>query len=555
MIPDGYFHFHGEDGIDLSYEGINQHFLSWAALLFNDNEINAHVQKSAKLKAFQTLPEPTGHFYSPSHFNTGTALGQANDQWSSYQRDHAMAMLVDDAKYLIWTGRSRSEWYRIGVPTPEEMKDDIAQSLIKRNDAFSQDDWAWTLTSDRAPAAWYPEHWMNGLAIAAIAYPEGFYDEVLAMQEGQDVRMQLPINQSGHAVELLGDAFVFVRSDSYGAIIHKGNTVTEWANGIPGFGGGGLSAFWTAETGTVWLGRSRGTQNADADQWTGTYGWDTWATHAISGVNRWGQPFSSARNRPIEVSEHIEEGNNTTIVVSGAIGKHDYSRSAPDGAIQGEFDYERRFSIGENGLEITTTLTSNQADEVGEIWEMLPLFLADTDQGVADASLQFFVDDQWVTATHTLQANVSGIRTARFEQAVDIVFSSPQRVKLGPAVWTSGQVSSRIQNVMIDLLNTNDDYAVVPAQTSVSYIIRDADIPSKGDVSGDGIISAFDAASVLQHTTDYESLDATGLDAADVSGDGTVTAFDASLILQYIVGLIECLPAADFCSSSAVVNE
>ena len=226
---------------------------------------------------------------------------------------------------------------------------------------------------------------MNGLAIAAIAYPAGFYDEMLSLQNTQNELTTLPLQQAVGGIEEFGDAFLTVQSDSYGAIIHTGNAVTEWASGVPGLAGGSLSAFWTAETGTIWLGRSRGTQNADADQWTGEYGWDTWATHAISGVNRWGQPFSSARNRPIAVSKEVVGESTATVTVSGSIGKHDYSRSAPNGAVQGEVAYERTFSAGETGLEITSSLTSNQSDEVSGVWEMIPLFLADTEQGISDA--------------------------------------------------------------------------------------------------------------------------------------------------------------------------
>lgn len=65
-----------------------------------------------------------------------------------------------------------------------------------------------------------------------------------------------------------------------------------------------------------------------------------------------------------------------------------------------------------------------------------------------------------------------------------------------------------------------------------------------GDVSGDDLVSAFDATLVLQHTVKIDEifplvdLDST---AADVTGNGDISAFDASWILQKTVGVREDL--------------
>ena len=185
MAPSGYYHHHGQDGIDLSYEGISQHFFSWAALLFDDPVIDAYVEQSAKLKAFQTLPEPSGQFYSPSHFNTGTSKGAAQDQWYTYQRDHAMAMRSDEAKYLVWSGRELPHWYYQGLPSPATMRTDIEEAILQRNaEADATVVWAWRQPSDKTPGIWQPEHWIQGIPAVASHYPAGFYDQ-LANMEGR----------------------------------------------------------------------------------------------------------------------------------------------------------------------------------------------------------------------------------------------------------------------------------------------------------------------------------------------------------------------------------
>ena len=58
----------------------------------------------------------------------------------------------------------------------------------------------------------------------------------------------------------------------------------------------------------------------------------------------------------------------------------------------------------------------------------------------------------------------------------------------------------------------------------------------KGDVNGDGQVTAQDASLVLQHVAGKVGLDGADLVAADVNADGNVTAQDASLILQKVAG-------------------
>ena len=62
-----------------------------------------------------------------------------------------------------------------------------------------------------------------------------------------------------------------------------------------------------------------------------------------------------------------------------------------------------------------------------------------------------------------------------------------------------------------------------------------------GDVTGNGDITAYDAAVILRYLVDKEDLTDEQLAAADVSGNGEVSAYDAAKILQFVVGLIDKL--------------
>ena len=59
---------------------------------------------------------------------------------------------------------------------------------------------------------------------------------------------------------------------------------------------------------------------------------------------------------------------------------------------------------------------------------------------------------------------------------------------------------------------------------------------SQGDVNGDGLVSAADAAMVLRYDAGLIDLSDPKLAAADMDGDGQVTSLDAKAILKYVAG-------------------
>jgi hypothetical protein len=63
-----------------------------------------------------------------------------------------------------------------------------------------------------------------------------------------------------------------------------------------------------------------------------------------------------------------------------------------------------------------------------------------------------------------------------------------------------------------------------------------------GDVSMNGIVSAYDASLILQHVVNLIELSPAQQQRADVTGNHQITAYDAALVLQYTVGLIDKFP-------------
>ena len=64
-----------------------------------------------------------------------------------------------------------------------------------------------------------------------------------------------------------------------------------------------------------------------------------------------------------------------------------------------------------------------------------------------------------------------------------------------------------------------------------------------GDVTDNGVVTAYDAASILQHTVRLFALVGEDSVAADVTGDGSISALDASYVLRYVIDEITEFPA------------
>ena len=82
--------------------------------------------------------------------------------------------------------------------------------------------------------------------------------------------------------------------------------------------------------------------------------------------------------------------------------------------------------------------------------------------------------------------------------------------------------STREMNVL--LINTE--------KTGLFAVVEDKTY-CKGDVNGDGLVTAADARLTLRNSAGIQELFDKALTAADFNGDSTVTAADARLILRY----------------------
>ena len=69
----------------------------------------------------------------------------------------------------------------------------------------------------------------------------------------------------------------------------------------------------------------------------------------------------------------------------------------------------------------------------------------------------------------------------------------------------------------------------------------DSALARKGDVNGDGVITAIDAQMILHHLDGSITLSDEQFRRADLNGDNVLSSYEALMILQYINGKIQTL--------------
>jgi len=457
MIRDG-------GGLDASYNGIALVNIIWAAQIKHLPQLLEVTERMHDLKGHLTLPEPDGKtYFGPSHFSTRTGYGSPNDQWSLTYRDIAAAMLTDDALYLMAGGR-KGRGPRSGFPEPDTMRAEVRIGIDYINNTLT--------ASDDRFARWESGWWPGRINYAHDFYRPGFYADMVRLHEAEDPLLYPPFTRSEHRFirvfpepgmegdwirERDWDSFVSARFDDYGVIAYTGSTgSTRYMN----FTGGGLSAFWTPEAGSVILGRTGNPVTKDRTRQTWA-DWRLWPTHALSGTTADGKAFSSARIRRRVSEVHYDTSEDYAhIHVAGPIGvRHDDGRTVEDGNVLGEVGFSRDMQFDNSGVIVESALYADGRDEITELYEILPLFLDDPQQqDSVPHQVSLFADGEWREATAEPLDGVKAVRVDRAKGGMLIVFEQPRQVRLSPEVWQDNyQSRARLRNLMIDLLRPEDE--------------------------------------------------------------------------------------------------
>ncbi len=458
-------------GIEASYSGIALQYLVMATAASRWPELSEALGRMSDLKAHMTLPEPDGeNVYGPSNFSLRTSPGYPNDQHSYVQRDIAAAMIRDEALYLMFGGRRgrQGPW---ASPSPDAMLTAVQQGIDQMN--------ALLTPSDRRLTPWVRRHWGSTMANwAHDYYTPGFYDRLVHLHQTNDPLTLPPVARpDARYMRIFPDpartdlaesdrnTFLIVRFQNYGATFDAAPLTWYKPQRLTGFSGGTLSSFWTPEGGSMILGRSGGRADTD-NRWED---WRIWPVHALSGVTPTGGAFSSARLSRNVAEVDITRGDGwARAEIRGPIGaRYDSSRAAHNNSIEGLVEFRRRLLFEERGILIESSLIADGADQVAELYEVIPLFLGEV-QNLDDIPhrIQLRSGDNWLDATADFQDDVTAVRVERFNGALSITFQQPQRVRLADRPFETTYMShASTRNLLVDLLPGNRRPAPLPSVT------------------------------------------------------------------------------------------
>lgn len=181
---------------------------------------------------------------------------------------------------------------------------------------------------------------------------------------------------------------------------------------------------------------------------------------------------------------------------------------------------------------------------------------------VTDAGGMSLTTDVSLTVTNTSQPPVFAQETTTFTVTLGttitetIAVSDPDGDDFTVALGAGAPAGATLDGTTLTYTPGEVGTVTIPLVASDASGSTTLDITVNtfvyGDPSGDAELSTTDAAAILAHVSGSAPFTSAGaLAAADVSGNGEITPFDAALVLQVLVGLRDCFPAEAGCASKA----
>jgi len=453
------------DGPETSYNGISMFHLTEAAMMTRGNEdwdafLPEVVRRMARLRAYNSFPDPNGGLDGPSSWSTRTNFPYPNDQRDRPWRRYAEAMLTDESLFRLGMHPDHPRRGSRGHPDRDTMLQDI-QSGVRRLNSRARKNQNWM---NEIPV-WKEGHWPSDIPYTFDEYVPGSHQRFSQLAESKSPLLLAPFERGADFNESFDEEFWIAKRGDWGfhveAVPHLSRSYDKGGSGA--LAGGSLATFWTRETGCILLGRL-------PDKWNYVT-WDKierWPTHHLWGRTKDGKAFSSARQwhpwTRFEPADHPQ-----TVHVFGMLGPRQ-TVEQEDSLDSGHVYYRRRFELKDDGLWINSEILSRGQDEVREIWETIPVFLNPAGQPTTtDTTIELNVDDKWIPATTRATSGVTSIRMKRFTGGVRIEFEQPRTVQTGEPFETAYQKKDRFRIIKIDLLRGEKN---MPIKTAVGYRVQ-----------------------------------------------------------------------------------
>jgi hypothetical protein len=466
LSPAGHYWEGANRSPDGSYNGIGLHRIAEYWSISRDARALEVLRKAYRLKAYLTLVEPDGKLLGASHFNDRDTATFADDQFGGREIQFALE-LPDALSFLV---RNRAVWPQ--TVDPVRVQTAIANAH-KRLSTRILPAHGWGLAPGYHDA---PHQWGLAGTLPYFLYQQ----DTAALAKAAAAAPELPILARDDYTEDFNHEFFVVRRPGYHATLYTGRVTASDRGGtnlggwlaeaggghFNGFGGGGLSSFWTPASGTLLLGRHCAAEGyARGSEPRFIPGWQDWATHHIVGRTLTNTVLTSARvHQP--TFERKTAGRVETVIVGGTM-----PNTLPkQGRIcDASVAYRRRFDFHPTHLEVTTELQTDQPVAFLALYETLPMLVAtNTELRFADAAGR-------TLATNNLD-RVPGVKelvVQRGAGGVRIVFAAPATVALVSVPFvTHGRTGPIVRALQVEFptrlapgLPVALRYALVPCGT------------------------------------------------------------------------------------------
>ena len=430
--PAGHFWEGTGRGPDGSYNGIALHRLAELYSISHDQKILELLRKAYRLKNYLTLVEPDGKRIGATHFNDRDPASFADDQFAG--REIQFALEVPDA--IPFLKDVRGIWP--AVIEPERIRKTIETAHVKPSDRLLTAH-GWGLAKKYHDA---PHQWGMAGTIPYFLYQQ----DTAKLMEACAGEHPLPILAKENFTENFNDEFIVARRPGYHITLYAGRiTATDRgetnlagmfegkAGNFNGFGGGGISSFWTPEAGTLLIGRHSACEGYERGQFTTRFapGWQDWTNNHVIGKTTEDKILTSARVAQPKL-EHQTQGDVETFILSGTM-PNKLMKQGP--ICNANVSYERRFDLFPTHVEVALTLTTDESISFKALYETLPMLLADYTRVV-------LIDAKGEVIAAEGMERVEGVaemQVLRLDGGVRIIFEKPVVI---------AQVSQKIDTVL-----------------------------------------------------------------------------------------------------------
>ncbi len=532
FFPAGYV---GEnDGPDAYYNGESFYHMVGALTAVTDREtgevdtewtfLEEIVRRMSRWRTMQIVWDPaywSGHgqrlerlYTSGTGYSNRTSgsvvKGQAPELW----RDISAASSVAEARPLVF------------MPDKERLKGEggmISDINNKVGDLQSHynDEWTGTVPEWNGWESWVKE--------TPYLPPEGWYSTLMALHDADDPSIKLPMDGDGHSTALGGpptgpEFWSYKGSDGtrdFGFFVEADQNQGTYK----GWYGGKLESFWTPETGTVIL--NRHSKAGDEPRFEDSSDWSRlpfYGAHHVWGylVDDAGEEvgFSTTQIRDREHGRTVTwddpdspmwvevENDFSNPQDLDDTGLQDDRRDVLNGALT----ITNRFDAVADGVQITHTVQSDQADAATALYVGLPIYMRAVSYnrfgsltrgnhpqiGLDDTTIDYWdgnqwrelpdaPDYEWPTAVTTTALRLGrDFRTGEGPQYAYVDFESPTSLRRSPFYQHDVyQTKTRIRTIQMDLHGNPGTAQPLPASRSVTYTVQTTDPTAEDTSSGD----------------------------------------------------------------------